>query len=344
MKCRIVENCEDSSYKEFINSQIIQKNIIMREIYSNSNSLEFKYVLCENENQCVGVFPFVLYKNVITNVINSLPFLGYGGISVQKDNRDEIFKCIVEFVEDFAKKNDVSLITICTEPFEENYDLYNKYLPCDYEMKNFYQYINLKEDVFTKMKAKFRGNLRRNIKKCHERFGIEIKESYAVEDLQYWYDNVYVKRLTETHCSIYPIEVFKTILSKVDRNRIKMLYGLCEGKIVGGALYLNQGRSVDNYMRVVSTDYLHTQLGTYLDYLSINYAIDNKVEYYNWQSCDEIGSSIFKYKEDWGSEIGYHYYRTKIMKDITELKNTPLEKIKQNFKGIFVLPYDEFKK
>ena len=125
--------------------------------------------------------------------------------------------------------------------------------------------------------------------------------------MRYWYDNVYIKRLTETHCSIYPFEVFKVILSSISRNRIKMLYGLYEGKIVGGALYLNQGKSIDNYMRVVSTDYLHTQLGTYLDYLSIKYAIDNKVKYYNWQSCDEIGSSIFKYKEDWGSEIGYHY-------------------------------------
>ena len=32
------------------------------------------------------------------------------------------------------------------------------------------------------------------------------------------------------------------------------------------------------------------------------------------------------------------------MRDITKLKDTPLEEIKKNFKGIFVLPYDEFKK
>lgn len=344
MKCRIIESCNSSSYEEFISKEIIQKDISMNIIYKDISGFEYKYVVCEDDGECVGVFPFILYRNKIANVINSLPFLGYGGISVKKEKREEVFRSIVQYIEEFACENDVSLITICTEPFEENYDLYDKYFPSDYEMKNFYQYINLEEDIFTKMKAKFRGNLRRNIKKCSERFGIKIKESYDLNDLKYWYDNVYIKRLTETHCSIYPFEVFKVILSYVNRDRIKMLYGLYEDKIVGGALYLNQGKSIDNYMRVVATDYLHTQLGTYLDYLSINYAIDSKVKYYNWQSCDEIGSSIFKYKEDWGSEIGYHYYRTKIMKDITKLKGTPLDEIKKNFKGIFVLPYDEFKR
>lgn len=344
MKCRIVEEYKNDSYEKFIKDKIVQKNIGMNKIYEDIENFEYKYLVCEDNKQCIGVFPFILYKNTIANVINSLPFLGYGGISVDRDKREEAFKCITDYITDFSEKNDISLVTICTEAFEENYDLYEKYFMCDYIMKNFYQYIDLDEDVFGNMKAKFRGNLKRNIKKCTERFGVEIKESYEMNDLREWYNNVYVKRLTETNCSIYPFEVFNVILNNVKRDKIKMLYGLCDDKIVGGALYLNQGKSVDNYMRVVATDYLHTQLGTYLDYLSINYAIDNKVKYYNWQSCDEIGSSIFKYKEDWGSEVGYHYYRTKVMKDITDLKNTSLEDIKKNFKGIFVLPYDEFKK
>ncbi|APF23413.1 hypothetical protein [Clostridium butyricum] len=342
MQCRIVEEYHTASYNKFKENNIVQKDIVMSRVYKKMNNFSYRYLICEEEENCLGVFPFILYDNDIAKIINSMPFLGYGGISVDEIQKEEIFKCMIDYITDYAKNNDVTLITICTEPFDKNCDLYDKYFKADYKSKNFFQYIDLKNDIFQNMKSKFRGNLKRNIKKCSERYGIKIIESYELNDLKYWYENVYVNRLKETGCSIYPYEVFKTIIENIEKKRIKMYYGISEGKIIGGALYLNQLNSIDNYMRVVSTKYLHTQLGTYLDYLSIKYAIENDVKYYNWQSCDQIGSSIFKYKEDWGSKVGYHYYLTKAIKDTETLKKIPREKIRENFKGIYVLPYEEF--
>lgn len=344
MKCILVEDSNVADeIKEFIAGEIVQKDIRLKDIYNNLKKFNYKYIACMNDEKCVGVLPFILYKNDIANVINSMPFIGYGGISV-KDNNEEIFKAIINFLEDYAAKNNVLLTTICTEPFDNDKDeLYRKYFKYDFERKNFYQYIDLEKDIFDEMKAKFRGNLKRNIRKCKEKYNVSLVESYDLNDLSYWYENVYLTRLTETGCAIYPYEVFETLIKMHEKGRVKMIYGVKDDKIVAGGLYLKQKYSVDNFMRVVSTEYLHTQIGTYLDYFSIEYAIQNNMDYYNWQSCDEIGSSIFKYKEDWGSKIGYHFYLTKITGNISKLRSTSLDIVKKEFKGIYVMPYEEFK-
>ncbi len=348
MKCFLYDEEKHGNINldEFFKDKLNQSNYKLKKIYENDISYIYKYIVkIDDENNILAVLPFILYKNKLANIINSLPFIAYGGITCGEYNKKELFNELLCFLDNFAKDNNVLLITLCTQPFKQNdYELYKEIFKPDYERKNFYQYIDLKKDIFEEMKAKFKGNLKRNIKKCKEKYNVQVKESYDLNDLRYWYDKVYVKRLTETHCAIYPYKVFEAFITEINKYKIKMLYGLRDGKIIAGGLYLNQGICVDNFMRVVDTESLHTQVGTYLDYLSIQYAIKNKVEFYNWQSCDEIGSSIFKYKEDWGSDIGYHYYLTKVTGDITELKNTPLSIVKKEFKGIYVMPYEELNK
>lgn len=321
---------------------INQQMYVVKNIYDNMKDFYYNYIICEDiKKNIVGVMPFILYRNKYGNIIHSMPFIGYGGISA-KENKKEVFTSIINYLNEFAKKENVLLITICTSPFKSNeYELYKKSFKPDFERKNFYQYLDLSENIFKNMKSKFRGNLRRNVRKCED-YGVEIFESYSKEDLLYWYNNVYVKRLTETKCSIYPYEVFDTFISKFSRDRVKMLYGKLDGKIIAGGMYFNQGISVDNFMRVVDAEYFYTQVGTMLDYYSVNYALESNVKYYNWQSCDEIGSSIYKYKEDWGSKLNYHYYITKITGDISDLKEVPIETIKQEYKGIYVMPYEMF--
>lgn len=338
-----IKNSFNKEIDEFIlNNAINQQDYKMIFIYNDLKSFKYHYIVCKEKEAILGVMPFILYENNLGNIIHSMPFIGYGGIAAIEDKKETVFKSIIEFLEKFAEETKVKLITICTPPFNnEEYILYKDIFKPDFERKNFYQYLDLKEDVFGNMKSKFRGNLRRNVTKC-EKYGIRLIEDYSLEYLTKWYENVYVKRLTETNCAIYPFSVFETIKNYVNKDRLKMIYAVLNDKIIGGGLYLNQGISFDNFMRVVDSEYFYTQAGTAMDYYSINKAIDSGVKYYNWQSCDEIDSSIYKYKEDWGSKLDYHYYLTKIVGDISDLKKVPLNVIKTEYKGIYVMPYEAF--
>lgn len=343
MECFLYDFSKNDKLEYFLNSNAInQQSFLNKFIYKDIDNFNYYYIICKENEIIKGVMPFVLYINKLGNVIHSMPFIGYGGIASIVDEEYEVFKYIEQFLEQFSKDNNVKLITICIPPFKNNYyELYKKVFKPNFERKNFYQYLDLKEDIFKNMKSKFRRNLKRNVRKCEE-YGVKLIENYSIEYLKTWYDDVYVKRLNETNCSIYPFSVFETIVKNFSKDRFKMLYTVLEDKIIGGGLYLNQGISVDNFMRVVDAEYFYTQAGTYLDYYSIKYAMELGVRYYNWQSCDEIGSSIYKYKEDWGSNLDYHYYITKIVGDIENLKNTSLNIIKKEYRGIYVMPYDQF--
>ncbi|WP_050606986.1 hypothetical protein [Clostridium niameyense] len=342
MECYLYNFEKDRELVDFLNNNgINQQHFLNKRLYDDMHNFNYFYIVCKDNKDIQGVMPFILYKNCLGNIIHSMPFIGYGGIA-SVNNKEAVFKSIKNFLMDFSQKYDVKLMTICTPPFKNyEYDLYKRIFEPSFERKNFYQYLDLKEDIFKNMKSKFRGNLRRNINKCRK-YGVELIESCDLEYLRDWYDNVYVKRLTETHCAIYPYSVFETIVKYYSRDKFKMFYTILEDKIIGGGLYLNQGISVDNFMRVVDGEYMYTQAGTYLDYASIEYALELEVEYYNWQSCDEVGSSIFKYKEDWGSGLDYHYYLTSIVSNIDKLRGTSLDLIKKEYKGIYVMPYEQF--
>ncbi|MBF8982971.1 GNAT family N-acetyltransferase [Lutibacter sp. B2] len=342
MKCYIERSIEDKDLIEFLYENAInQQFYFVEKIYEDMKNYDFNYIICKNKNNVLGAMPFILYKNKYGNIIHSMPYVGYGGIVSDMSNKEEIYSLIINFLKEYAKKENVILTTICMYPFYNDYELYKKYFDADFERKNFYQYLDLNEDVFKNMTSKFRGNLRRNIKKS-QNYGVKLVESYSLEDLYQWYHHVYLKRLNETGCAIYPYSVFETYIRYYDKNRVKMVYGKLDDKIIAGGLFLNQGLSVDNFMRVVDGDYFHTQVGTFIDHWSIEYAKKTGARYYNWQSCDSIDSPIFKYKKDWGSKSGYHYYLTKITGDISQFKRIPLEIIKESYKGIYVMPYEAF--
>ncbi|MCB2310028.1 GNAT family N-acetyltransferase [Clostridium tagluense] len=344
IKCSFYDFSDNEKLNEFLTKNAInQQNYLIKDIYKYKQLFEYKYIICEEQGEILGVMPFVLYRNDLGNIIHSMPFLGYGGIasSCLDSACTDVFKFIIDFFMSFAKNENVLLATICTTPFSDDYNIYKKVLKPEIEKENFYQYLNLEEDIFGNMSSKFRGNLRRNKKKC-ESFGVSISESYSLDDLKYWYNNVYKKRLLETNCAIYPYEVFEVFATKFNKDKFKIVYAKIEEKIIGGGMFLNQGSSIDNFMRVIDSDYFYTQAGSCIDLWSVEYALNSGAKYYNWQSCDKIGSPIFKNKAYWGSKTDNHYYLTKIIGDLSEFVKIPLEVIKKEYAGIYVMPYEKF--
>jgi hypothetical protein len=340
LNCRLHGLTPDSALDAFLAARALaQQDYRLAGIYTGA--LEYRYLVCEDEGSICGAMPFVLYRHELGAVVHSLPFLGYGGIAAESDRKEEVFASILAFLLDFATANGVVLTTICTPPFGDDARLYRKLLQPDFERKNFYQYLELGGDVYGRMTAKFRGNLKRNVQKG-ARYGVELAASRAEGDLKEWYERCYLPRLTQTGCSIYPYELFLALLRTFDDRRLHAVYARAEGSIVGAGFFLNQGVSMDNFMRVVDPAYLHTQAGTMLDVWSIDLAISEGISFYNWQSCDAVGSSIYKYKEDWGSVTDHHYYLTKITGDVGRLRQTPLSQVKKAYPGIYVMPYEEF--
>lgn len=335
---------EDFSTIDFDNfdSDLIQQNYEMGRIYFKFPKMCYRYAVCRKLNKILGVFPFIHYKSELGDIIHSMPFIGYGGPSII-ENHKNVFSKIFLKIKEYAILNNISIINICTSPFDENVDIYKDILKPDYIKENFYQYIDLNTSYLNQMNSKQRNNLKRNLKIANM-YNLELKESYSQEDLKYWYEEIYFPRLKLTNGAIYPLEVFEIFRAVFGKEKVIIKYVLENEKIIGGGFFIKQKKSLDNFMRVISTEKLHTQAGVLLDKWSIDYAIESNYRYYNWQSADSIDSAIYKYKANWGSKTNKHYYLTKVVGDISNILKSPISTIKNEYKNVYVLPYEVFEK
>ncbi|RTQ94284.1 GNAT family N-acetyltransferase [Lysinibacillus telephonicus] len=330
-----------TDYDEY-NCDLVQQSIRLQSIYRNFPKMNYRYIVCTDQSKIVGVMPFIHYTSKLSDIIHSMPFIGYGGPTVIT-NHIEVFNNLISTLEEYAILNNISLITICTSPFDEFVESYKNILNPDFTKENFYQFIELDSHYLEQMKSKQRNNLKRNLRIANQN-NIILKESYNHKDLKFWYENVYVPRLVETNGAIYPIEVFETFRKEFGGKRVIINYAIENEKIIGAGFFIKQKKSLDNFMRVISTDKLYTQAGVLLDKWSIDFALENNFKYYNWQSADAIDSSIYNYKASWGSKTNKHYYLTKKVGDISKLLNVPLSTIKEEYKNVYVLPFEVFEK
>ncbi|MBY0123453.1 hypothetical protein [Bacillus sp. S/N-304-OC-R1] len=338
----IIEDAKRAEVQNFVDSYgLVQQDFSLKSIYKEQYNFEYKYICCFKDGQVAGVFPFVHYHSKLGDVIHSMPYIGYGGgCYINKDFK--VLKSLIEKLYKYAEQCNVLLVTICTPPFiREDISIIKEIIKPDFIHENFYQYIDLDDDFLNGMNSKNRNNLKRNLKIAQNN-EVYLKEDYTEASLSYWYDSIYVPRMIETNCTVYPFSVFNELRRIMGGKRAFIQYAMQKNNIIGAGIFLKQNKSLDNFMRVIGTEYMNTNAGVMLDYWSIQYARQHQFLFYNWQSCDRVDSPIFKYKKTWGSKVDYHYYLTKIINPLDQFKQTPLREIKKEYKGIYVLPYSEF--
>jgi len=116
-------------------------------------------------------------------------------------------------------------------------------------------------------------------------------------------------------------------------------YILDYDKVIGGALFVGINKVLDIFMMSVDSDYLSKQPNSLMVFELLKYAEEKKYIYFNWQSSSSRNSGVYSYKKEWGADEGIHYYLTKIIEDISPLKCSSLETVRQKYKWHYVMPY-----
>lgn len=325
------------NYKEIPHAvyEYVKKNALVQHYPIMGKAFSYPYfyyyfVSYDVENEINAILPLVIYKGEYGNVAHSLPYFSYSGII-----GDEIgVHAIQRKIDSFLKEKEVITLSYCHHPFMN----YSRNIKHDYQFENFFQYLELTSGSYTdKMNSKARNNLKRNLKKANA-FKVVLEKSESTSDLSYWYNNIYVKRLEETHAPIYPYAIYEALFT-APHHRTQFIVAKIDEKIIGGALYLLQVDSIDLFMRVVESKYLHTQAGVLMDKFIIEQAELNKFKYFNWQSADFIDSPVFNYKKSWGSDVGTHLYLTNEVKNFKSFQTLTKDKLKSSYPGMYIAPY-----
>lgn len=308
---------------------LVQHQITLLDIY------KYPYIpnlyVVYKDNKVIGAYPLIIYKGRYGEVAYSLPYYSYGGYV--GDNK------VYEYALRDLKARGVYTLSNCLHPFYK-YDGFTKEQNITHlNMDKFFQYIDFNDGHYLEqMNSKQRNNLKRNLKIANAN-NIVLKKSYDIKDLEFWYKEIYCPRMKETRGAIYPLSVYIHLMNLNSKNKVEFIIAQIDNKIIGAAFYLKQNKSYDLFMRVIGTEYLSTQAGILLDYTILEEAIKNGVRYFNWQSADEEGSPIFKYKATWGSKKGYYRYTTYILNDLKQFEEQCLSDLKSNYPAMYIAPY-----
>jgi len=344
----IIVKKEEKEIREYLNKYnkiLIQHTLEWQNIIKKQKTDEDCCLIAKDKNKIVGIFPLFLYKNPLGNILQSNPYPGgYGGILTDYQDKEIIFKKFSEYALKIAKKNNCLTLTICTPPFEdkENLILYRKYFKPDFEKENFYQYIDLKNQLLNNTGSHFRNNLRRNLRKAEkENLQVFFKDNERI--FNQWYD-IYKKRAKEINAELIPYNFLSSIRENlIETNNYWLITAFKDKRQICGALYVGRGKVIDIFLLMMDSNYKNCQGNTLVIWESLKYFKRLGFEYFNWQSCSSRNSSVYHYKKGWGSEEGIHFYLTKVIGNLNQIKKHPLDEIKEAYKWHYLLPYSEFK-
>lgn len=326
--------------EEFLLTQdfVIPQNMLYWEsIFNGLNKYKFETLIAIEDNMILDLISYVIYEGKFGNVMISLPLIGYGGfISTNK----EIWNALIKELEGIASLNKCTTLTMSTPVYRESLqDTYMEVFNPDYVYNNFYQYstFNGLNPLFMLEKKK-RDKIKNSINKGAKI--TEIKILTRLEDWEEWI-GIYNSRYKEIGAVAYPTEFFIKVFQKACETQFKYikLYGLFENDmLVGGILVTCSFKNADYFSSafLTSKNYLN---GTTI---TLNYIFNDLAERgflkFNWQSSPgRLG--VYNYKKSWGANEGEHLYLVKVIGNPQNLLSIPLEMIKEEYKGMFILPY-----
>ncbi len=338
IKVELLREEDEESYSNFLcqcENSMAQHTLEWRDVVKELLGDTPYYFIAKENNQIVGALPSFIKESAIGNIINSVPFAGgYGGVIVRSDIRDKenIYETLLDYAIYFAKNKECILMTIITSPFSYDFDIYIRKFKPDFILEKFMQYIDLDRTL------SYKKNIHRKIKKA-VKSNIKVIEDVSIGDLNQFYE-IYKKRLLILDGPVYPAACFEIIHKYLKKQ--KFLFAEYKGKIISGILLVYHDEIIDYFMAAMNDAYSFTEANTLLIDYAIKWSKENGFKYWNWQSSPSKESDVYKFKARWGGDDGKHYYLTKIIGDISNLKKCALNNIKKEYEWHFVMPYDNF--
>lgn len=346
-----VDSGNADDYARFVSgcaTAVVQQTRQWSEVIEAQGQDKPLHLIARDESgKIVGALPGFVFENALGNILISVPQPGgYGGIVVREDDsKEEIYQALLDAFVREAREAKCIVANIATAPFFGDIELYRKYLRPEFERENFYQYLDLRSDFVPKFEGEsaynIRRNLRRNIKTAQDS-GLNIVFEDTQERFEEWY-LIHEKRMGELKAAPLPRGLFEAARRNLFKDGMGFFaYAMDKDRVVGGALFVGLNRVLDIFMMSADSACWEKHPNSLLVFETLKAAQKRGYMYYNWQSSSSRQSSVYHFKQGWGSREGTHFYLTKVVGDAELLLKTPLETIKREYRWHFVMPYDRW--
>ncbi|HYL78858.1 MAG TPA: GNAT family N-acetyltransferase [Bryobacteraceae bacterium] len=307
-------------------------------------------LLCEEDGVDLGGLPLYLFEGRFGNLINSIPQPGpLGGVflrlGLEPPAQERVYANLIRRALDIAAQTRAIALTIITNPFCDDIELYRRYLEPDLTLENFTQYIPLEHafiDGEVRMKdAETRKHLRGYLRRARESELICSDES-SEQDFDRWYA-IHCLR----HAEIGAPPLHRQLLDNIRRilaPKGKAQFFLVRQRegIASGALLIHHRDVVDLFAMNMDSRYACYSPNWLNIAASLRWSHRMQKRIFNWQSSPSRVSGVYAFKGRWGSiESSYHFV-TKLFVPIAEIRSWGAEAVKEAYRNHYAAPFGIF--
>ncbi|MEO0274537.1 MAG: GNAT family N-acetyltransferase [candidate division WOR-3 bacterium] len=351
MKVDVLTRDSEIYYEEFFDQcrlASIQHSLEWRDVICGLEKDEPFFIIAKENNKIVGALPLYFYKCKHGNLLTSIAWYTISGIICSEDaHKREVYRQLLDYSILLAKELDCNAVSISTNPFLNDEELYLEHLKPDYMLENFIQYIKLRE-IFNKdgvivhpnytRKSELSRNLERAVTQP-----LIISERQTQEYIDRWY-KIHEKRMKELNAEPIPKGLFDGILKCLTpKGKGKFVFAFSRGELVSGGAFIFNKKIMNAYMLSMDSKYKDLRSNYLITYHVLNWANRAGIEIFNWMSSDRRGGGVYKWKEQWGSRELTCLYLTKILGDIRHWRNMDYIELKRNYGFHYLLPFNLLK-
>lgn len=332
-------------YHKFLESYLdayFQQTLEWSNIITDLGNDELVLIIAKDENRrIVGAIPLFIFRSPYGSIINSVPYPGpLGGVAISSDQHDRkiVFSQLMKSVDDLAEKEHCLTTTIISSPFTPDHELYRKYWKPDWELENYTLFIDLTKPI--KSTSHFRNNLNRMIKKATKN-RLTIKKTTNSKDFNQWY-KLHINRHTQLGLEPIPKKLLEGFFNHLISDKGLFFVVKNGSQVEAGCFVAYHKNILDTYIYSGNPEaYKSGAVYLLIDHI-IKWAKNEGFKIFNWQSSKPRGGGPYNFKMQWGSKEIPYYFFTKKHGDITPLIKVGLDRIKEEYKWHFVLPYSVY--
>ncbi|WP_096704573.1 GNAT family N-acetyltransferase [Magnetospirillum sp. 15-1] len=308
------------------------------------------FLVAGDGDQDFAGLPLYLYRHAAGNLITSVPQAGpLGGIfcrpGLDAATRRAAFQSLLGRAVALSLEHDCIALTIISDPFQQDDELYREHLQPQLEFENFTQACMVdglvREGRVLPPASDKRRNVRRHLRRAQE-FGLRSWLCRDDDEFDRWYQ-IHCKRHRELGAAPLRRDLLSNILARLGARKSAFLVLAAAGEqIVGGCLFVHNRIVGDVFIMSMDSDFADAGTNYFLVEQGLLEFHRRGVKIMNWQSSSSRASGVYAFKKQWGSEEYPYRFYTRIFRDVSFFRDMGSVQMARFYPGHYVVPFGLF--
>lgn len=324
----------------------VQQSTLWAEVIRGLGPDEPIFAMAVRGGVAVAGLPLYLFHGPAGSVLTSIPQAGpLGGVFQRAgESPGPVYQALLTEAVRIAAARECIALTLITNPFTDDLQLYEQHLQPDLVFENFTQVVDLR-NVIRNGEWILPNNSERNpgrtIKKA-KAAGLMSRLSEDAGEFDRWYA-IHQRRHTELGLTPLRRGLLERIHSLLRPRGNAFLQMVMTGdEIAAGCLYVHHRDVCDAFIMSMHSDHGAKAPNYLLMEQAMFTMARREIRYLNWQSSPRRGDGVYNFKKQWGSEERLYYFVTKLFGRKERILALGADGVRSGYPGHYVVPFSAF--